>query len=201
MSINKLIATAAVLVGSSTAALAQPYYGSYSNYTNRNSGAVVRDHRIDVDWQWMRNHRSRRVVVRPQVNWYASSSYNYQPSYQSWEPSYPSYQPATEPAYEQPSLVSIQPPTALVGGQLKLGVAGRMAGTQKLQIKAAGPGGTYIDEVQLLYLNHQSQRIAVNRMVDANNPCIDIPLGDGSGVSLVVVNGTYEGGAISVDAL
>lgn len=194
MSLKTLITTAALIVGSSTAALARPAPAPAPRAT-----VTVRDHR-DVDGAWMRNKREhdrdRDRWYGPRVE-YVAPTVTVQPTYTVE----PTYYPAYQAPVAQPSMISIQPATALVGGQLKLGVAGMMTGTQTLQIKSAGAGATYIDSVQLLYLNHQSQTIAVNRSVDPSNPCIDLPLGDGSNVSLVIINGQYQGGAISVDAL
>lgn len=200
MSLKTLITTAALLVGSSTAALARPVPAPAPRAV-----VTVRDHR-DVDGAWMRNRRERdrdRDGDRDRDRWYGPRVEYFAPSY-TVQPTYtvePTYYPAYQAPVAQQSLVSIQPATALVGGQLKLGVAGMMTGTQTLQIKAAGAGGTYIDSVQLLYLNHQSQTIPVNRSVDPSNPCIDLPLGNGSDISLVIINGQYQGGAISVDAI
>ncbi len=186
MSLKKLIATAAVLVGSSTAALAQPYY------TNSHTDAVVRDHR-SVDWQWMRNHR--RVVVRParaQVNWYASASYNYQP------------RPEYQPAWQQPSLPSLTLMAASsLPNRFDLDVTNELGNVSKIRLDATGcEGRTYVDKVTIYDNTGRYQQIAVGSYLDAQNPILDLGLTFGAATTRVIVDGQSQlGGKLAVEAL
>ncbi len=196
MSLKKLVTVAALVVGSSTAALAQPYH------SNTRSNVVVRDHR-DTDWQWSRNHR-KPVVVKPQVRWYESASYSVQPTYYN-EPVYtaPVYQPPVyqPPVYEQPSLTLMAP--SELGSRFDLNTINELAGKSTIRLDATGcEGSTYIDKVTIYNVNGGYQQITVGQWLSAANPTFDIGLTFGAQTARVIVDGhSQAGGTLAVEAV
>lgn len=192
MSLKKLIATAAVLVGSSTAALAQPYHAT----VNTRSNVVVRDHR-DVDAQWMRNHR-RPVVVKPQIRWYAGASYSVQPTYYN-EPVYqaPVYQ---APVYQAPGWTSVMPAQSLQGvASLQLG--SQPGAFHALRLESAS-GDTFITTVAITYTDGRTQLATVGQELTPSSSSYEIALDSSCGIANVSINGQSEyGGSIALAAL
>ncbi len=192
MSLKKLVATAAVLVGSSTAALAQPYYSTAS--ARGGVTVSVRDHR-DVDGAWMRKriNSRKRIVVRPQVNWYASAQYNYQPSYTSWEPSYP---------VAQPSWTTLMPAQPLgYEGRAFVRVDSQPGALHALRLDAA-TGDTFVNSIDVEYTDGRHQVVTVGQELEAENPSYEVALNSTCGIDDIMINGRSEyGGSLALTAL
>jgi hypothetical protein len=194
MSLKALLASV-VLLGTSSAALAQP--------------VMVRDHR-DVDGAWFRNHRTHRTPVRYS---YSSPWYWFNASYSTYAPpvyEQPVYQPPVyqepvyqEPVYQAPVASSLMPPTALATGVLRLEVKKPLIeGKTTLRISASGRGSTYINEIVLNQWSGAQQVLDLHTTFDARNPYYDIPLASCADLGGIVMTGqSLDGGAISISAI
>lgn len=195
MSLKKLIATAAVLVGSSTAALARPI--SHPEPAPRGGVTVsVRDHR-DMDWQWSRSHR-KPLVVKPQVRWYAGASYSVQPTYYN-EPAYQA--PVYQAPVAEPSLTLMAP--SELGSRFDLNTINQLAGYSKVRLDATGcEGRTYVGTVTIYSITGAAQQFSVNQWLDRSNPTFDIGLSYGAQTARVIVDGQSQaGGTLAIEAV
>jgi len=175
----KAILTTAVIVGSSSAALAAPaHFGErrearrYERVERREPARVERrsegrerfEHR--EPWRFERfEHREwyRRPIVRDRY-YYRS--------------------PAV--VYEQ---APIYAPSAFIDGRLSLSLGGRIGNAIEL---ASNGGSTFVSSVVIEYADGRSVTVPVNQYVDASNPRIDLPC-EGCAVANVVVLGSGTG--------
>jgi hypothetical protein len=92
--------------------------------------------------------------------------------------------------------------TSLDGGQLDVDITGQLAGRSSLELEAVGSGSTYVGQVVLSFAGGGYQVVPVNQILDANNPCVRVAVGNGADITRVAIAGHSDwGGAIAVAAI
>jgi hypothetical protein len=181
----KAILTTAVIIGSSSAALAAPAHfgerrGRVERVERREPQRVERREPARVERREPVRFE-RREPVRYEREWYRRPIIRDRYYYRS---------PTV--VYEQ---APIYAPSAFIDGRLSLSLGGRIGNAIEL---ASNGGSTWVSEVVIEYADGRSATVPVNQYVDASNPRIDLPcegcavanivvLGSGSGVSAYVI--------------
>jgi hypothetical protein len=147
--------------------------------TERGHGPVVIDRRpIVVD------HRPVIVTPAPVVVTTYDPGYRIDPGY--------IYRPAP---------LQVAGATCLDQGSLAIDTGGELTGMTTLSIQAAGGGQTYVTQVVLYDAAGNYQVVNLNTMISAQNPSVQVALGNGGAITRVVVDGHSDwGGAIALTA-
>jgi hypothetical protein len=206
MSIRFILPT--LIIGTSSAALAYPS----ANESNR--GAVVRDHRGESrygreqrEWRerWLREQREEREERARRIR--ELREREARERRERWEREHARWRPIITTGYVDPGSTYVAPSEASIIGataltsRLDLDTTGRLVGRTAIHLEARGGGTTYVDQVVLYYSSRAYQVIKVGKNLDANDAVFQIPLGDGSDVVRVIVDGRSSyGGAIAIDA-
>jgi hypothetical protein len=101
-----------------------------------------------------------------------------------------------------PQPMTVLGATALDGTQLTVAVNNELGGMCQLDLDATGTGATYVSSVVLTYDTGAQQVVAVNQLIDANNPQFQIPLNADAGaiMNVSVVGHSNWGGALTIAA-
>ncbi len=183
----KAILTTAVIVGSSSAALAAPArFGERRERVDRVERREParferREERREHERFEDRERFERREPWRYEREWYRRPLVRDRYYYRS-----PSV------VYEQ---APIYAPSAFIDGRLSLSLGGRIGNAIEL---ASNGGSTWVSSVLIEYADGRSVTVPVNQYVDASNPRLDLPcegyavvnivvLGSGSAVSAYVI--------------
>lgn len=212
----KAILSALLVLGTSSVALAHPVNAW-------NAGPTVRDHRgygYVAPTQARAWSRHRQVRVRPVIavpppapeivtpGWYAPGYYDagYQGSgYQGYTTGYPNNDADDGYAYanqwRQPRGVEVLGASAMVA-PINLDLHGKLAGVSTLRFSASGGGGVELSRLVIYYAAGGLQNIDVKRYLDGRGGVYELPIGDGSQVTALIVEGRSDaGGAISIVGL
>lgn len=197
MNTKSLLATLLVL-GSSTAALAQPavrdHRDGYSDRANVRDRSVVgdrsnlRDHRNDG---WDRDRDRERlivapVIVTPPVDACANVRVGAKAS---------AYTGPVGLASRWGGWALLAEPTMIGSGSEQITVGKDHGKFTQLQL-VANSGSTYISQVVVEFGNGKYQTVALNQQLDAGNPALTIDLkGNRRAISRIIVEGTSSYGA------
>ncbi|MGE5183686.1 MAG: hypothetical protein ACM31C_16555 [Acidobacteriota bacterium] len=186
----KALATIALLVGSSSAALAHPvrFDGNHDRDDRRfERQRHDRYDRYDRDdryehrryWQPQRRFFYQRPYVRPFAT---PPVYQYQPYQQSWMP-----------------LMGAQP----IGyeGRAFVRVDSQPGALHALRLEATN-GDTFVSSIDIEYTDGRHQVVTVGQELEAENPSYEVALDSTCGIEDIAINGRSEdGGAIALSAL
>jgi hypothetical protein len=157
---------------------------------------VVRDHREPVRWDRDRDrdrdrdHDRRRVHIEQPV--YQPSVY-IQPTSTVWTPG-PGYTYVPQP-------IQLLSPTSLLGEPLTVDV-GSLGGATTLELDSAGTGSTYVSQVLLVEGDGDTRSVPVNQVLSAQNPTVQLPIGNSREVTRIVVEGHSDwGGSLALRAV
>ena len=166
--------------------------------------ASIRDHR-DTSRPVVRRERNERnerrerpvyvrpVVTRPIIRPIIERSVYVAPA-AYWTPS-SAYTVAPQP-------IQLMSPTSLASDQLAIDTGGSLGAATALELDAAGGGSTYVSQVVLVDAYGGTQAIAVNQVLSAQNPSVQLPLSSGSSIVRVIIDGHSDwGGQLAMRAL
>ncbi len=198
----KALTTIALLVGSSSAALAQPV-----NYTRAPRGGVtVRDHR-DIDGRWERERereaRERREREERERREHEEREHERRFDVQPWfQASFPVYE---QPVYQAPvasSWMSLMAPTTIgVDGRAFVSINSQPGALHALRLDASS-GDTFVSSVAIEYTDGRTQVVTVGQELEPSNPSYEVALDSTCGIEDVTINGRSEyGGSIALAAL
>jgi hypothetical protein len=171
----KAILTTAVIVGSSSAALAAPAHNG------ERRGRVERVERRESARFERREERREHERFERHEPWRYEREWYRRPIIRDRY-----YYRSPTVVYEQ---APIYAPSAFIDGRLSLSLGGRIGSAIEL---ASTGGSTWVSEVVVDYTDGRSATVAVNQYVDVSNPRIDLPC-DGCAVANIVVFGSGSG--------
>lgn len=188
MSIKTILTAATILAGSSSLVFADPPRDEHHEHHERHEEHEHHERHGGITFGY--------GIGQPGFGVYVGPGYNAPTYYQYGPPPYYNYNPPTlqySGPYGAPYANPYQQ-SPFVNGQMYIDLDGAMARGIRLISNA---GQTYVRSVEIHYTDGDVQRVQVNRVLDPNNPELDLAIGR-EPIASVVINGAGAGVATNL---